>query len=84
MSVRELLKFLLGELKRALVRSDAARISDIATTVEVLNEFSTENNDETAVKILKDFDYIVLHYDEEPQYVDNYLERIGRALEDVI
>ena len=81
MSIKEFLEFLFEELKKALGRNDVARISDIAATAEMLFEFSERQNDEVAISVLKDFDYIVLHYDEEPQYVGNYLEKIKSELE---
>jgi DNA-binding IclR family transcriptional regulator len=79
--MKALLDFLFIELKRSLKRSDVARISDLGTAADILFEFASETGETAAVDILKDVDYIVLHYDEEPQYIDKYLEKIERAIE---
>lgn len=78
MDIRDLLRFLAGQLESAVNNNEHERISEIGLAVEIFYEAAKSVGDNRLMSILDRMTYVVFHYRNEDPFTQMYLEEVAK------
>ncbi len=79
MKVSEILQFIFLEMQKAIEEKRKERVLDLGTAVDVLFEVA-KDKDKKVENVLRKFDYVVFHYEDEFSFAEDYMKEIEEMI----
>lgn len=83
MEVKDVLQFLVLELRKGISEKAKERILELGAAIDVLYEVAKTQKDKKALEVLEKLNYIVFHYDEEFSFTEKYFQEIQKTVSQI-